>query len=68
MSVDQNYRLTDLMRIYRRGSSSIYADIAAGKLPKQIKCGKTSIWLKSEIDADIERRIAERDEAIVGNG
>lgn len=34
----------------------------AGKFPKRIRFGNRSFWLKSEIDAWIADRIAERDD------
>ena len=34
-----------------RGSSSLYEDIAKDLLPPPIKCGRSSLWIESEIDA-----------------
>lgn len=33
------------------GSTSFYAGIKAGIFPKQIKIGRSSRWLRSELDA-----------------
>jgi len=42
--------------------SAIYAQIRAGKFPKQIKLTqRSSGWLESEIDQWLADRIAERD-------
>ncbi len=43
------------------GSTSIYAGMAAGTFPKQVKVGSRSLWVESEIEAWIAARIAERD-------
>lgn len=47
-----------------RGTSSIYRDIAAGRLPAPIKIGSASRWLKSEIDVKLAEARAERDKAV----
>lgn len=45
------------------GRSSIYQQIAAGEFPKPIKIGKSSRWVKAEVDAWISSRCAQRAEA-----
>ena len=42
------------------GRSRIYQLIGAGKFPKPIKLGKSSRWLKTEIDAWIQQQAAQR--------
>ena len=34
-----------------RSRSSIYRDVAAGRLPKPIKFGSTVFWVEAEVDA-----------------
>ncbi|MDU7586551.1 MAG: AlpA family phage regulatory protein [Acidovorax sp.] len=45
------------------GRSRIYQLIAAGEFPKPIKIGKSSRWVKAEIDAWIGRQSQQRTEA-----
>ena len=42
-----------------RSVSSIWADIAAGRLPKPVKLGGSSFWDEDEIDELIEKFNAE---------
>lgn len=56
-------RIEEVSKYVHRSRTAIYADIAAGKFPKPIKLGRTSLWLKSEIIAYIENCKAERDAA-----
>lgn len=57
-------RLPELRALTGRGRSAIYADMAAGRLPRPIKLGARSVgWLRAEVDAWIAARIAERDAA-----
>jgi prophage regulatory protein len=45
-----------------KSTSQIYAEMAKGDFPKPIKLGKRAVgWIEEEVDAYIERRIAERD-------
>ena len=42
--------------------SAIYARVAAGTFPKQIKLGPKAIgWLEFEVDAWIDQQVAHRD-------
>jgi prophage regulatory protein len=44
--------------------SHIWRLIKAGTFPKQVKIGShTNAWVEAEIDAYIEKRVAERDNA-----
>ena len=46
------------------GKSTIYAKVANGDFPKPVKLGpKASGWFDDEVDAWLEERAAERDEA-----
>ena len=45
-----------LSRYVAFGRSRIYQLIAAGEFPKPIKIGKSSRWLKTEIDAWISKQ------------
>jgi len=42
------------------GRSRVYGMIKAGDFPKPIKVGKSSRWLKAEIDAWISKQAAQR--------
>lgn len=57
-----NYRLIDLQRLFGVSRSTIYYDIQRGILPQPIKIGRTSVWLRDEIDRVIERQKAARPE------
>ncbi len=48
--------------------SQIYRQIAQGKFPKPAYSGKFPAWPEHEIDAHIERLIADRDGAGAPNG
>jgi len=55
-------RLPQVIQKTGLSRSSIYAAIANGKFPKQIKLTKRSSgWLESEVDSWISSRVAERD-------
>ncbi|MFC4727973.1 helix-turn-helix transcriptional regulator [Coralloluteibacterium thermophilus] len=41
--------------------TAIYGAIAAGTFPKPVKVGAKSLWVDTEVEAWITRRIAERD-------
>ena len=38
-----------------RGRTTIYRDVAAGRLPKPVKIGSRLYWNEADIDAAIER-------------
>ena len=45
----------------RCGNSKFYALIADGVIPPPVKLGSRSLWPEDEIDAVVEKLIAERD-------
>jgi len=54
--LEHNYRGKDVQKLFGIGQSTMYEYIQQGILPRPIKLGRTSIWLKSEIDTVIEER------------
>jgi prophage regulatory protein len=60
---DENLRIADVMDLLKIRRSSVYEYVKRGILPKPIKLGRTSIWIRSEIDEVIERQKLERDAA-----
>lgn len=58
----QNYRIKDIMHLFGIGRSTVYEYVQRQILPPPIKLGRTSIWLKSEIDAVIEQQKKAREE------
>jgi predicted DNA-binding transcriptional regulator AlpA len=49
-----------LARLGNRSVSWLYEEMAADRLPRPIKLGRSGVaWVQSEIDAYIDRRIAE---------
>jgi prophage regulatory protein len=55
-------RLRALEDLTGRRRSSIYEDMAAGRMPRQISLGPRAVgWLRVEIEAWLAARIAERD-------
>lgn len=59
-------RLPQLEAMTGRKRSSIYEDMAAGRMPKPIKLGPRAVaWLRSDVDAWIAERVAQRDQAEV---
>lgn len=62
--IECNYRGSDIQQIFGIGQSTMYEYIQRQILPKPIKLGRTSVWLKSEIDAVIEERKAARDSGV----
>lgn len=60
-------RLPQLEAMTGRKCSSIYEDMAAGRMPKPIKIGPRSVaWLRSDVEAWIAQRVAQRDQALEG--
>jgi predicted DNA-binding transcriptional regulator AlpA len=43
--------------------STFLARVRDGRIPRPVKLGRVSIWLKSELDAFLAARAAERDAA-----
>jgi len=60
--LEHNYRGKDVQKLFGIGQSTMYEYIQQGILPRPIKLGRTSIWLKSEIDVVIEERKSARNE------
>lgn len=44
----------------RIGRTTLYELIANGELPKPVKLGSRSLWLQSDIEVFVARKIAER--------
>jgi|GEM_PF-3224605 predicted DNA-binding transcriptional regulator AlpA len=61
-----NYRIGALEVIFQIGRSTVYDHVKKGLLPRPIKNGRTSLWLREEIDALIESRRADRDSKFEG--
>lgn len=58
-------RLHELEKLTGRKRSSVYEDMAAGRLPKQIKIGPRAVgWLRCDIDKWLASRVAERDQMV----
>ena len=56
-SINQdNYRAKDVQKLLGISSSTLYDLISRGLLPQPIKLGRSSIWLREEIEAVIEER------------
>lgn len=53
-------RIVEVSQRVRLGKSTIFAMVARGSFPAPLKQGGGSFWLESEIDAYIEKLIAER--------
>lgn len=57
-------RLPRVRELTTLPTSAIYAAIAAGTFPKQVKIGERAVaWLESDVMAWIDARIAESKEA-----
>lgn len=56
-------RLGEVIERVGLGKSAIYTRIRAKAFPRQVDLGGVSVWVESEIDAWIDARITERDEA-----
>ncbi|GAB3288820.1 helix-turn-helix transcriptional regulator [Parahaliea aestuarii] len=57
-------RLPQVQAIVPYSRSTIYSLIAAGDFPAPVKLGpRASAWVKSEVEAWAESRIAEREES-----
>lgn len=55
-------RLPDIEVLTGRKRSSIYEDIAAGRMPRPIKLGPRAVgWLRADIDRWLADRVAARD-------
>lgn len=61
-------RLRELEALTGRKRSSIYEDVAQGRLPRQVKIGPRAVgWLKSDIDQWLAALVAARDASPVTN-
>ena len=55
-------RLRDVESLTGRKRSSIYEDMAAGRMPRSIKLGPRAVgWLRADIESWLAARVAERD-------
>jgi predicted DNA-binding transcriptional regulator AlpA len=54
--IQDNYRAKDMQRLLGISSSTLYDLISRGLLPRPIKLGRSSIWLREEVEACIEER------------
>lgn len=62
-TIQENYRAKDVQKLFGIGQSTLYDHIKKGILPKPIKLGRTSVWIREEIDAVIEERKQAREVA-----
>ncbi len=56
LQTQAHYRAKDLQKLFGIGQSTLYDWIQRQILPKPVKLGRTSIWIREEIDAVIEER------------
>jgi predicted DNA-binding transcriptional regulator AlpA len=69
MSPNAVVRLSALAVELQRSESSIRSDVKAGRLPPPIRTGPRSIgWLRSEIEAHLEKLAAARTPTPEGGG
>lgn len=60
--VNKVIRLPELEAMTGRKRSSVYEDVANGRMPRQIKIGPRAVgWLRCDIESWLASRIAERD-------
>jgi prophage regulatory protein len=52
-------RLPEVMGCVGLGRSRLYALVAQGAFPPPIKLGRSSVWIKSEVDGWVAKRIRE---------
>lgn len=45
----------------RIGRTTLYELIASGELPKPVKLGSRSLWLQSDIERFVAKKVAERE-------
>lgn len=50
ISLNRFLRMSDLVHVTGLSKATIYEKINQGLFPKQIKIGKTSVWLASDVD------------------
>ena len=61
MDLSKMLRIRDLSKkLGNRSKSAIYDDIAEGRLPPPFKFGRNSYWDAAEVEAYIDRIIAEQ--------
>jgi len=61
---DAAMRLPEVMGTLGLSRASVYALIQKGALARPVKIGRTSVWLRSEVQAFLAARKAARDAAI----
>lgn len=60
MQQDKIIRLPQVRELVGMGTTAIYGKIKLGEFPKQIKLGRLSGWLESEIQDWIKNQAASR--------
>jgi predicted DNA-binding transcriptional regulator AlpA len=55
---DSLLKLADVRSRTAMSTTTIYAQMAAGKFPLPLKRGRQSVWIASEVQAEIDRQIA----------
>lgn len=59
---DRLLKVSEVARMVGMGVSTIYQHVAAGTFPKPLKLGpQASRWLRSEVQAWVEKRVSERE-------
>lgn len=53
-------RITDVIKRTGLSRTVIYGLVREGKFPRQVKIGRTSLWVESEIGVFIEKAKAKR--------
>lgn len=57
-------RLPEVEALTGRKRASIYEDMAAGRLPRNVRIGPRAVgWLRADIERWLQERVAERDAA-----
>ena len=51
----------EVIAALRIGRTTLYELIASGELPKPVKLGSRSLWLQSDIESFVAKKIAERE-------
>lgn len=56
-------RLRQLEELTGRKRSSIYSDMAAGRMPRPIKIGPRAVaWMRADVETWLAERVAQRDQ------
>jgi predicted DNA-binding transcriptional regulator AlpA len=54
--------MSTLVAMLQRSRASLYRDIERGTFPKQVKLGKSSRWIRSEVEDHIAKLASKRDQ------